>query len=158
MKKFLVIGSINAYTWKEIFPLVKFNKMDIGYLFNKGMSFINPYSNEYKKLGNVGWYQSIKKNIDRPKIELSKYYNPIDYPKYDNYDAIEVSMVKNIPIDYNGLMGVPITFIDKYNPEQFEIICTIAPVLNGKIKFVRLLIKNKHPVSTENNVNNICKK
>lgn len=56
MKKFLVIGSINAYAWKEIFQLVKFNKMDIGYLFSKGMKFINPDSNEYKKLCNVGWY------------------------------------------------------------------------------------------------------
>lgn len=87
-------------------------------------------------------------------MELTKTYNPVDYPKYDNYDAIEVSKTKNIPMDYTGKMGVPVHFLDKYNPEQFEIICSIFPVLNGKIKFARLIIKNKHPVSTENTVNN----
>ena len=153
MKKFLIIGSINAYTWKEIFPLVKFNKMDIGYSFCEGMKFTNPYSNEYKKLCNVGWYQTLKKNIDRPEIELTKHYNPADYPKYDNYDAIEVSRIKNIPIDYKGLMGVPITFIRVTNYQQFEIVGKIAPILNGKPLYARLLIKNKHPVSTENTVN-----
>ena len=81
-------------------------------------------------------------------IELTKTYNPVDYPKYDNYDAIEVSKTKNIPMDYTGLMGVPLSFLDKYNPEQFEIICSIGPVLNGKAKFARLIIRNKHPVST----------
>ena len=155
MKKFLIIGSINAYGWKEIFPLVKFNKMNIGYSFCKGMLFINPYSNEYKKLCNVGWYQSLKGNIGRPEIELSKYYNPVDYPKYDNYDAIEVSRTKNIPIDYTGLMGVPITFICVANYQQFEIVGKIAPILNGKQIYTRLIIKNKHPVSTENNANNV---
>lgn len=87
-------------------------------------------------------------------MELTKKYNPEEYPKYDNYDAIEVSKTKNIPMDYTGLMGVPLSFLDKYNPEQFEIICSIAPVLNGKAKFARLIIRNKHPVQTENTVNN----
>ena len=89
----------------------------------------------------------MKNNIDRPKIELSKYYNPIDYPKYDNYDAIEVSC-RNIPMDYTGLMGVPISFFAKYNPKQFEIVDRIAPILNGKPIYARPAIKNKHPVST----------
>ena len=87
-------------------------------------------------------------------MELTKKYNPEEYPKYDNYDAIEVSKTKNIPMDYTGLMGVPLHFLDKYNPEQFEIICSIAPVSNGKEKFARLIIRNKHPVQTENTVNN----
>lgn len=154
MKKFLVIGSINAVAWNGIFPLVKFNKMDIGYVFNKFISFTIPGSDEYIKLNFVGWYQSLKNNIERPKIELSKYYNPVDYPKYDNYDAIEVSLCRNIPMDYTGLMGVPITFIKYINYQQFEIVGKIAPILNGKKLYVRLIIKNKHPVSIENNVNN----
>ena len=143
MKKFLVIGSINAYSWKEIFPMVKFNKMDIGYLFGKCVYFINPYSNEYKKLCNVCWYQSLKNNIERPKIELSKYYNPIDYPKYDNCDAIEVSLYRNIPIDYTGLIGVPISFIGYINYQQFEIVGKINPILNGKPIYSRLIIRRK---------------
>ena len=143
MKKFLVIGSINAYTWNEIFPLVKFNKMDIGYLFNKDMSFIIPGSDELKKICCIAWYQSLKKNIDRPKIELTKYYNPVDYPKYDNYDAIEVSLCRNIPIDYTGLMGVPISFIRVINYQKFELVGKLAPILNGKGKYKRLLIRRK---------------
>ena len=104
-------------------------------------------------------------------MELTKTYNPEEYPKYDNYDAIEVSKTKNIPMDYTGLLGVPITFLDKYNPEQFEIIgfwndhsigeyaivgtSSIidsqhknwnGPVINGKTKYFRIIIKNKHPV------------
>ena len=87
-------------------------------------------------------------------LELTKTYNPVDYPKYDNYDAIEVSKTKNIPMDYTGQIGVPLHFLNKYNPNQFEIICSIRPVVNGKTKFTRLIIRNKHPVSTENTVNN----
>ena len=149
MKKFLVIGSINAYAWNEIFPLVKFNKMNIGYLFNKVMQFTNPCSDELKKICGICWYQSLKKNIDRPEIELTKHYNPVDYPKYDNYDAIEVSKVKNIPMDYTGLMGVPITFIRVINYQQFEIVGKIAPILNGKQLYKRLIIRNKHPVVSD---------
>ena len=154
MKKFLIMGSINAYAWKEIFPLVKFNKIDIGYFFCKGMKFTNPYSNEYKKLCNVGWYQSLKKNIDRKEIEFTKQYNPVDYPKYDNYDAINVDRYKDIPVDYEGEIGVPISFAKFMNRQKFELVCVIAPILNGKQIYARLIIKNNHPVSTENTVNN----
>lgn len=185
MKKFLIIGSINAYICKEIFSMVKFNKMDIGYLFHKNMSFTNPESNEHQNLSNVGWYQSLKNNIDRPKLELTKYYNPIDYPKYDNYDAINIDKSKDIPVDYEGEMGVPISFISFMNRQKFELIgvfnnydkpdiangciCGMdtewidkdgkvnlwrGPTIDKKAKYIRLIIKNKHPVSTENNVNN----
>lgn len=149
MKKFLILGSINAYTWNEIFPLVKFNKMDIGYLFNKVMQFTIPGSDELKKICGIAWYQSLNKNIERPEIEFTKYYNPIDYPKYDNYDAIEVSFCRDIPIDYTGVMGVPITFIRVTNYYQFEIVGKLAPILNGKGKYKRLLIRNKHPVVSD---------
>lgn len=154
MKKFLIMGSINAYAWKEIFPLVKFNKMDIGYLFNKKLSFANPVSDELKKICGICWYQSIKKNIDRKEIEFTKQYNPVDYPKYDNYDAINVDMYRDIPVDYEGEIGVPITFIQFMNRQKFELVCVIAPILNEKGLYKRLIIRNKHPVPTENNVNN----
>ena len=143
MKKFLVIGSINAYAWKEIFPLVKFNKMDIGYLFNKDMSFIIPGSDELKKICGIAWYQSLKGNIDRKEIEFTKHYNPVDYPKYDNYDAINVDMYRDIPVDYEGEIGVPITFIQFMNRQKFELVCVIAPILNGKSLYKRLIIRRK---------------
>ena len=186
MKKFLVLGSINAVAWKEIFPLVKFNKMDIGYLFNKNMSFTIQGSDKLKKMGAIAWYQSLKNNIDRPKIELSKYYNPIDYPKYDNYDAINIDQSKDIPVDYAGEMGVPISFAKFMDRQKFELIGVFndykkqdkvngcicgtntewidkdgkvkmwrGPTVDKKTKYIRLIIKNKHPVATENNVNEL---
>ena len=150
MKKFLIIGGNCNIIYSNVFPMVQKNKLWIGYTSPK---IFYTDTKLQKKFGNICWYQSLKNNIDRPKLELTKYYNQVYYPKYDNYDAIEVSKTKNIPIDYTGLMGVPITFLDKYNPEQFEIICSIRPVINGKDKFARLIIRNKHPVSTENTVN-----
>ena len=146
MKKFLIMGSINAYAWKEIFPLVKFNKMDVGYLFNKTLTFTIPGSDEKKKICGICWYQSLKKNIDRKEIEFTKQYNPVDYPKYDNYDAIEVSKSKNIPMDYTGLMGVPISFIYKLNPNRFELVdvwCSKKLYLNEKALYARLIIRRK---------------
>lgn len=136
-KKFLLIGSQNAITYKEIFPLMKDNKLWLG-VDNGGTKWFrvpDDYDHiitesrkkiengvKYFSMGNIMWFT----NMDNPKrheeLPLFRSYNPNEYPTYDNYDAIEVSKVADIPFDYDGVMGVPITFMDKYNPEQFKII------------------------------------
>jgi len=134
-KKFLIIGNQNAITYKEIFPLIKNNKIWLGYK-NGDMSFKVPADSEPRKtrfwidesgqkwrsLGNACWYTNLDIKKRHEEIILFKKYNPQDYPTYDSYNAIEVSKIKDIPMDYDGVMGVPITFLDKYNPEQFEIV------------------------------------
>ena len=156
-KKFVIIGNKNAITYKEIFRLIKEDSLWVGNTpMSKDMLFDVPqdYADElvatkkegsaYKRVDGVvkGRSQSIWfTNLDNPKrhedLILYKKYSPDEYPKYDNYDAIEVSKTKNIPIDYDGAMGVPITFLDKYNPEQFKIVgCAkrgITPDLRTKI-------------------------
>ena len=118
-KKFLIIGSMNAITYKEIFPYIKNNELWLGMNYVK--DFVQP-NGEIKKFGNINWYTNIPHNKRNTELDLYKKYNEIEYPKYDNYDAIEVSKVANIPIDYKDIMGVPITFLDKYCPTQFEIV------------------------------------
>lgn len=120
-KKFLIIGNINAITYKEVFPLIRDNKMWLGY--NPVKEFLTP-EGKIQKFGNILWYTNLVHKKRNEELILFKTYesNEKDYPKYDNYDAIEVSKVINIPKDYDGAMGVPITFLDKYNPEQFEIL------------------------------------
>lgn len=118
-KKFLIIGNSNAITYKEIFPLLKDNRMWLGK--NSVKEFLQP-DGTVKKFGNIGWFTNLDHSQRHEDILLFRKYNERDYPKYDNYDAIEVSRVANIPKDYDGVMGVPITFLDKYNPEQFEIL------------------------------------
>jgi hypothetical protein len=118
-KKFLVIGSINVITYKEIFPLIKNNLLWGGYTNPK--QFTSP-SGEIEKLGNVQWWTNLDVSKRHEKLILIEKYSPEKYPHYDNYDAIEVSKTANIPVDFDGVMGVPISFLDKYNPEQFEII------------------------------------
>lgn len=132
-KKFLVIGNQNAITYKEIFPLIKSNKLWLGHGFKRNMAHFStpyaPYSQWIEQEGEgvvrvagVQWFT----NMDLPKrhenLILVDKYSPDRYPRYDNYDAIEVSKTSNIPEDWTGVMGVPITFLNKYNPEQFEII------------------------------------
>ena len=117
-KKFLIIGNKNAITYKEFFPLLKDNKVWIGY--NNVKEFRQP-DGSMKKFGNIGWYTNLDIKKRHEELVLYKKYTPEEYPKYDNYDAINVDKVSDIPIDYDGVMGVPITFLDKYNPEQFEI-------------------------------------
>lgn len=133
-KKFLIIGNQNAITYKEIFPLIRNNKLWLGYKAGD-MSFAVPDSYEpratrfwidssgqkWRSMGNICWYTNLDHKKRHEELDLYKNYTPEEYPKYDNYDAIEVSRVADIPIDYDGYMGVPITFLDKYNPEQFEI-------------------------------------
>ena len=118
-KKFLIIGNDNAIAYKEFFKFIKMNKVWTGY--GKVKEFRQP-DGTMKKFGNVGWYTNLDTTKRHEKLTLYKRYDPSDYPKYVNYDAIEVSKVTEIPMDYNSEMGVPITFLNKYNPDQFEII------------------------------------
>lgn len=120
-KKFLIIGNDNAITYKNNFQYIKENKIWFGY--NRVKEFIIPDGGT-KKFGNIGWWTNLDTTKRHDEIPIfKKYYeHPEEYPKYVNYNAIEVSKVKDIPTDYEGEMGVPITFLDKYNPEQFIII------------------------------------
>lgn len=120
-KKFLVIGNKNAITYKEFFPLLKENKVWIGYTNVK--EFVQP-DGSIKKFGNIGWFTNLDIKKRHEKLILWKKYTPEEYPKYDNYDAINVDKVAEIPCDYYGVMGVPITFMDKFNPKQFVILGT----------------------------------
>ena len=118
-KKFIIIGNQNAITYKKIFPYIKNNQLWLGMNFVK--SFEKP-NGDIQKFGNISWFTNIENKRRNEEIDLYKKYSFEDYPKYDNYDAIEVSRVDEIPMDYDGVMGVPITFLYKYNPTQFEII------------------------------------
>lgn len=120
-KKFIIIGSMNAITYKEIFPLLKDNQMWLGYMSPK--QFGQP-DGTMKSFGNILWYTNVDiQKRHEPLILFRRYVDdPSQYPKYDNYDAIECSKVQDIPEDYFGCIGVPITFLDKYCPEQFEIL------------------------------------
>ncbi|MDO8619401.1 MAG: adenine-specific methyltransferase EcoRI family protein [Candidatus Daviesbacteria bacterium] len=132
-KKFLIIGNLNSITYKELFKLIKENKLWLGY--NNGpKTYLVPDSHEqdnvfvgtdgkkYAQMGNTGWYTNLDISKRHELLILYKKYSSKEYKKYDNYDAIEVSKVSEIPIDYPYVMGVPVTFLDKYNPKQFEIL------------------------------------
>ena len=160
-KKFLIIGNKNAITYKEIFALIKEEKIWLGYRnINTDMWFFVPDNYAYEKIIDgkrvkhiMGcWMTNMDTTKRHEELTLYKKYTPEEYPKYDNYDAIEVSKVADIPYDYNGLMGVPITFLDKYNPEQFEILGLDdhrvawrgrGPDLNGKTLYRRIIIRRK---------------
>jgi hypothetical protein len=149
MKKFLIIGNANAITYKEVFPLIKENKIWLGTQYVK--EFVSD-SGETKKFGNILWYTNLDHNKRHEEIILYKKYNEAEYPQYDEYDAIEVSKVCDIPMDYEGIMGVPVTFMNKYCPDQFEVLGCSAysdakyygnPPLyvNGNKKYARILIR-----------------
>lgn len=176
-KKFLIIGNMNAITYKEIFPKIKENKMWLGVTgFNQGMFFFVPddfiHAKTYKfekkgpdgrkinRVAGVCWFANIDHGKRHQPLELmsmeqnKKFNNSIikselAYKKYDNYDAIEVPLVQAIPNDYDGAMGVPITFLDKYNPDQFEIIKFRHGndekdlAVDGKTPYFRILIRHK---------------
>ena len=164
-KKFLIIGNKNAITYKEIFPLIKDNKLWLGISAPKAYSTpLKEVENEktqykengvvYQKFGNHGWFTNIEHSKRNLPIDLYKKYNPKEYPKYDNYDAINVDKTSDIPMDYDGVMGVPITFLDKYCPTQFEIVGLDRYVegntmpnkrmhINGKEIYARILIRRK---------------
>lgn len=131
-KKFIIIGHQNAITYKDIFKLIKENKLWLGFGFKGNAGhFISKYQ-DYATAGNhkegmvrvsgVNWFTNLEISKRHEELILYKKYTPEGYPKYDNYDAINVDKTADIPCDYNGIMGVPITFLDKYNPEQFEIL------------------------------------
>ena len=173
-KRFVVIGNQNAIGYKEIFPLLRNNELWLGY--GKVKEFIVPSTDHpdrdnvavgadgkaIAKFGNICWYTNFDIKKRHEDLLLYRRYkeDPSRYPKYDNYDAIEVSKVKDIPEDYWGVMGVPITFMDSYNPEQFEIIgCsesegrgfsnglwdpaskTAQPIINGHKVYKRLFVR-----------------
>jgi hypothetical protein len=167
-KKFVIIGSQNAVTYKEIFQYFKDNKIWVGY--NSGdMEFKVPDHYEkretrfrqdedgqkWRSLGNICWFTNLDISKRHEDLILYKTYNPEEYPTYDNYNAINVNKVADIPMDYKGAMGVPITFLDKYNPDQFEILGIDRPLvekitgrvsrfkINGKEIYARIVIKNK---------------
>ena len=175
-KKFIIVGSMNSITYKEIFQLIKENKIWLGNGFSAGNAYFStPHIKEFAagvyneetglvKFRNIHWFTNLDIEKRHEELDLFKHYTPEEYPKYDNYNAIEVSKTKEIPGDYKGVMGVPITFLDKYNPDQFEIIGSDynvkeglldfikvegytgkfdRPYLNGKRMYSRLLIKNK---------------
>ena len=131
-KKFLIIGNQNAITYKEIFPLFKENKIWLGFGFRgnaahfksryKDIATASDHREGMIRVSGVMWFTNMDIPKRHEKLPLYKQYTPEEFPKYDNYDAIEVSKSANIPYDYDGVMGVPITFMDKYNPEQFEIV------------------------------------
>ncbi len=133
-KDYLIIGNTNAMTYREIFKLFKEDNIRTGYTnFNVGMFFIVPddwekfhhkdeYGNKIARVSTSCWFTNLEVEKHKENITLYKKYSPEDYPKYENYDAINVNKYTDIPCDFNGAMGVPITFLDKYNPDQFEII------------------------------------
>lgn len=181
-KKFLIIGHQNAITYKEIFKLIKDNQIWLGcFSMSKDMVFsvppenahlINPkdkekaerlgYKGNFTRLGSSCWFTNLPHKKRNEILETIYNYDPQKYPKYDNYDAINVDKTAEIPLDYEGVMGVPITFLDKYNSAQFEIIGmgedngrgfsggvwlggSCSCLVNGKAKFKRIFIKNKIP-------------
>lgn len=136
-KKFLIIGNVNAVTYKEVFPLIMNNRIWFGasihsgdrkflvpdnYELNAAGCGIDESGRKYIRVKGVRWFTNLDYKERHEDIILYKQYNPDDYPSYINCDAIEVSKTSDIPLDYDGNMGVPITFLDKYNPEQFEIL------------------------------------
>jgi hypothetical protein len=136
-KKFVIIGNVNAITYKETFRLIKENKLWLGASIHSGdrefgvpddypltaaSSRIDEDGNKFIRVKGVRWFTNLDYKERYEDLILYKNYTPEEYPKYENFDAINVNKTKDIPSDYDGYMGVPITFLDKYNPEQFEII------------------------------------
>ena len=147
-KKYLIVGSMNAITYKETFKLIKDNKLWLGVNYVK--EFVQP-DGTIKKFGNINWYTNLEHYKRNSELCLFKKYDEKTAKHYDNYNAIEVSKVNDITIDYDGVMGVPITFLDKYNPEQFEIIKFRKGdddkdlSINSKCPYFRILIRNRKP-------------
>ena len=181
-KKFLIIGHQNAITYKEVFPLIQSNQVWLGYGFKGAAAhFTSPYDDiatagdhreNMIRVSGVNWFTNLEIPKRNEELDLVCRYSPENYPNYDNYNAINVGRTQDIPCDYPGIMGVPITFLDKYNPNQFEIVWQAsgntrasAPsailkevgykthpedrggcgVVYGKRQYSRILIRNKHP-------------
>lgn len=178
-KKFIIIGNVNAITYKEIFKRISNNQIWLGQSIHSGdrefrvpdyypleaSGFrVDEKGYKYIRVKGVRWFTNLDYKERHEKITLFKHYTPEEYPHFDNYDAIEVSKTVEIPFNYEGSMGVPITFLDKYNPEQFEIIDALNRYslldiqgtnesvrqmkshtcnINGKSTYFRLVIRNK---------------
>ena len=172
-KKFIIVGNGNAVTYKEVFPYIKNNQIWMGASKGIGgkMSFYasddydnkhNYYNEDGRKLAQVNnacWFTNIEHSKRHLPLDLYKHYNSKDYPKYDNYDAIECSKTRDIPIYYDGVIGVPITFLDKFCQDQFEIVgCSYkfgdycgahidgkdwSPIVNNKNVYARIFIRHK---------------
>ena len=179
-KKFIIIGNQNAITYKEIFPLIKNNLIWLGasihsgdrefqvpdsYPLNAAACRIDEKGKKYIRVKGIRWFTNLDYRQRHEELLLYKSYSLEDYQKYDNYDAINVDKTADIPADYDGLMGVPITFLDKYNPSQFEIIDGIGRYsildnestkkegkylskINGNAKNLRIIIRKR--VKNEN--------
>jgi hypothetical protein len=165
-KKFLILGDQNSIAYKDVFKFIKGNNIWLGYN-NGGIKWFQvpmdyDITTEARKkfvegkqffsMGRIFWYTNLDTIKRHELLTLYKNYSPEEYPRYDNYDAINVDKVTNIPLDYDGYMGVPITFVDKYNPKQFEIIGQTGvdivlkkgrPYINGKRMYTRLIIQRK---------------
>ena len=169
-KKFLIIGNINATKFKDTFPLIKNNKLWLGFGTNSWYRVPDDFDDrpgvkieDGKKYFKVmsRWFTNLDVKKRHEKLVLTEKYDPARYQRYDNYNAINVDKTVDIPKDYDGVMGVPISFLDKYNPEQFEIVGTTEnglcdkalwihpeekhnePFIDGKKKYTRILIRRK---------------
>lgn len=186
-KKFIILGNMNATTTKEIFPLFQDNKVWYGetirsgdrkfhvpdnYPLNAANCGVDEGGRRFIRVKGVRWFTNLETNSRHKPIELTRKYTPEEYPHYENYDAINVGRTQHIPIDYDGVMGVPITFLDKYSPDQFEIVMlangnartSVCPevlskvnyrahtedrggvgIINGRRVYARVLIRRKQP-------------
>ena len=168
-KKFIIMGHQNAIGYKEIFKLFKENKLWLGasihsgdrefgvpdnYVIKSPSLRVDENGKRFVRVSGIRWFTNIDYNQRHEDLILYKKYTPEEYPKYDHYDAINVNKTKDIPVDYMGLMGVPITFMDKYNPEQFDILGRMSttkvdefnfgyPYISGKKLYARIIIKRK---------------
>ncbi len=163
-KKFLIIGNQNAIHYREIFPLFKSNQIWLGYGFHRNCAhFISRYQDTATdadhrdgmiRVSGVTWFTNMEIDKRHEEIILYKTYNPVDYPHYDNFDAINVDKTQDIPVDYDGIIGVPMTFMYKYCPDQFDIVGILnhgcdneydlaKPILNGKELYTRIAIRRK---------------
>ena len=166
-KQFLIIGNMNAVTYREIFPLIRDNKVWLG---NKAGHFwfkvpdnyeekatdfkIDEHGQKWRRMGNICWFTNLDIEKRHEEMTLFRHYTPEEYPKYDDYDAIDVKKTNDIPGDYFGVMGVPITFMQYYCPDQFDLLGEFnhgqdnefdlaVPSVNGKTMFKRIAIRRK---------------
>ena len=169
-KKFMIIGNMNAITYKEIFPLIKDQKIWLGasiksgdrefgvpdhYPLTAATYRVDESGRKFVRVKGVRWFTNLDYQQRYEELILYRKYSPEEYPKYDNYDAIEVSKTAHIPVDYGKEMEVPISFLDKYNPDQFEIVGMDRPLIteltgkqsrfriNGREIYARIVIRNK---------------
>lgn len=174
-KSFIIIGNQNAVTYREIFPLIRDNKIWLGY--NNGHFWfkvpdsyeekktdfrIDENGQKWRRMGNICWYTNVDIEKRHEEMTLFRNYSPQFYPKYDDFDAIEVKRTLDIPCDYFGIMGIPITFMQYYSPEQFEIVGKIDtgeineynlanPIVNGKALYKRIAIRRKNKGEADEN-------